>query len=192
MVITNCQQCGEAFEMYPSRMKSGRGLFCGKPCYHKALSKRMAGEKHPLYGKKHSKASIAKMRRSAKQRGATIRGANNPRFRGFWVSKGYRILNVNGLEGRQKELATLMLPKNHGGVAEHRLVVAAREDRPLRSDEIVHHLNGVKTDNRPENLALMDHSDHKKDYQALLKELRRLRLENERLRSLLPTSLASG
>ena len=40
-------------------------------------------------------------------------------------------------------------------ILEHRLVAESKVNRPLRSDEIVHHLNGVRTDNRPENLVII-------------------------------------
>jgi endogenous inhibitor of DNA gyrase (YacG/DUF329 family) len=48
----------------------------------------------------------------------------------------------------------------HGWQYEHRLVAEQAIGRYLRSDEAVHHKNGQKDDNRPENLEVMDLNEH--------------------------------
>lgn len=42
----------------------------------------------------------------------------------------------------------------HGRVAQHRAVMSEVLGRPLRKNELVHHINGIRHDNRPENLEL--------------------------------------
>ena len=49
-------------------------------------------------------------------------------------------------------------------VYEHRLVAAQKIGRPLKEDEVVHHKNGRKRDNRPSNLGVKPRAEHTRDH----------------------------
>lgn len=121
-----------------------------------------------MTGKKHSAETKEKMRQ-ARLRNPTItsethakrraKGWDQPRGDKAYVWKGGRRLNTNGY--------MIVYAPDHPHavnhfVLEHRLVVEQKIGRHLDPAEIVHHINGIMTDNRPENLEIMTRGEHKR------------------------------
>jgi len=93
----------------------------------KANKGRLVGEKNPLYG----------VRRF---------GEDNPAYKGgiHYTKQGYvRILNIKH-----------PLCDHHGYVLRSRLVMEKHLGRFLLPEEVIHHINGIKDDDRIENLKL--------------------------------------
>lgn len=74
------------------------------------------------------------------------KGRRIPTQRRDVTDEGYVRVNL----GRDERRAS----RNEGRMLEHRWVMEQTLGRKLHPDETVHHVNGVKTDNRPENLEL--------------------------------------
>ena len=65
-------------------------------------------------------------------------------IKGYWFENGYKILYTE--DGK--------------GIKEHIKIMEEHIGRKVNSNEVVHHINEIKTDNRIENLQLMTRSEH--------------------------------
>lgn len=127
-----CLNCGKTF--YVSRSKSHVNFCCYRCCWD-GRKLAYSGERNPFYGKKHSIKSMSKKS-----------GEKHPNWKGgkWKCGEGY----------------VYVLSKNHPRknarkyVYEHILVMEKSLGRYLNKKEVVHHVNGVKDDNRIENLML--------------------------------------
>lgn len=99
-------------------------------------------------------------------------------------------INMSGYTG-------IRMPEHHlaskgGYVLEHRLVWEQYHKKPLPKGYHIHHLNGIKTDNRPSNLVALPPTKHHEKHLSLLaeraKRIRELEIENRQLRQALENS----
>ena len=92
--------------------------------------------------------------------------------------------NWKGGESKTKRGYIAVRVTNHpygdvqGYVLRHRLVMEKHLGRFLRPEESVHHINGIKDDDRPENLKLFkNHSEHLKEeikYRITFKDIKNI------------------
>lgn len=116
------------------------------------------------------------------QRNGIIGRSYKEAYRAKYPKGRFKELSGNWNGGKRMFLGyvQIMMPEHPyaqkaGYIMEHRLVMEKKIGRYLRPDEIIHHINHIRTDNRPENLEIKSNGEHAKEYWQ----------ENEKLRNVL-------
>jgi hypothetical protein len=112
----------------------------------------------------HMSKGIAKFKYCIKCSQKAFLGENNPSW------KGGKSLQKSGYVWAYVTKDDFYFPMagnkwgSSGYVLEHRLVMAKSLNRLLTKDELVHHKNGIKDDNRLDNLEILSKKNHIQDH----------------------------
>lgn len=151
-----CVTCQKNVEMLESVFRGqGKQTFTCSPACYRELIKKNRIKKCASCKQEFTPADARTLTCSPKCRKQYCRDNSIRKKSGSWMENGYRVLYVDGDDS----------------IKEHIHIAQVKYGRKLEKDEVVHHINGIKLDNRPENLQIMKRRDHtvlhrKQEYDA--------------------------
>ncbi len=153
-MIKKCLICNNELYIRPSHYAKGKGKYCSKKCYYKSK----IGNLGYWLNKKRSKKTKEKIGKAQIGRIPWNKGKQCFHSGSFQSKENH--WNWKGGKTRHNSGYILVYQPNHpyrdksNYIMEHRLAMEQILGRYLTRKEIVHHKNGIKDDNRPENLVL--------------------------------------
>lgn len=159
-IIKKCPTCKKEFKVWISRIRKKRGLYCSRKCMNEspifAEKIRKANRKFPhRFQKGHKTWNMGKKL-------PEMSGKNHPMWKGgIWHdSDGYIWL-------LRKEHPRC---NKYGYILRSHLVAEKYLNRLIQLGEIIHHINGIRNDDRPENLYLFPSArEHRKFHSSKVK-----------------------
>lgn len=133
-----CARCGKDFQPTSNRSK-----FCSLKCKRGSGNCEHCGKEFVRGRKDGGRQRFCSM--------ACYNDATTPLGSIHTVAQGYNIIKVLP---DTPGIKVMYGPNRNGWMYEHRYVMQQKLKRPLLKTEHVHHINGIKTDNRAENLEL--------------------------------------
>jgi HNH endonuclease len=178
-ITLKCKQCNSSFQVWPYRMNCNV-QYCSRRCKGSASRGQIPPNRANLVGAVFGALTVIAFEGTAgghtvwrcrctcgnettvrngnlqsggvRSCGRSLRrtGDQHPNWRcGYTISThGYKHVLIDAPE------------RTNRYEAEHRVVMASVMGRPLNMNEIVHHINRIKTDNRPENLQVLSREEH--------------------------------
>jgi len=163
LVQLECDQCGKDFYKWKKDVSDGeRGNFCSNNCYYRWQSESEGMTEHMRkIGKKGKEGWTQE---TYKKHSKRMSGSSNPAWKGGVTYEKRRGNYKRPVLVRCPEEYEEMARKN-GYVLEHRLKVAQQIGRPLKSEEVVHHVDHNPENNEIENLILFRNNKEHKLYE---------------------------
>lgn len=169
MALVSCAWCGLEFHKLDRFVEQSANHFCSRSC-----AARLNNRKFPKRTRSARRTKICQQ--CGCEYELRVRGwrAEKQKYCGRDCAADSLRIRIDSPEGwkqngkfidRSKGYVLAYAPwhpkaTNRGYVYEHRLVMEEKLGRFLRSDEHVHHRNGTRWDNRPENLEVLESHEH--------------------------------